>query len=236
MPNRTVETVMTRDVVSVLPDTTFKEIATLLSDNDISAVPVTDFQGRVIGVVSEADLLRRYEPPPARHRWQRRVAPFPRMRRERYLATELMTTPAHTVGTGTSIVMAARLLTNRGIRRAPVVDADGALVGIVSRHDLVRVFVRPDEDIADEIHDDVLLRELVIDPAGVDVDVREGVVTLRGQVERASLVPIAGKLVDRVDGVVDVVNQLTFATEDSHVDSGLVSQNVGVLHRLGGQH
>ncbi|HEX5115313.1 MAG TPA: CBS domain-containing protein [Pseudonocardiaceae bacterium] len=233
MKHRTVQTIMTRDVVSALPDSTFKQIATLLSENGVSALPVTDFQGRVIGVVSEADLLRRFESTP--HHWWRPATRSPRTRPDRLVATALMTTPAHTVGAETSVVRAARLLANRGIRRAPVVDAEGRLVGIVSRQDLVRVFVRPDEDIAAEIRDDVLHHAVVVDSASVDVDVLEGVVTLRGQLERASLVSIVGRLVNQVDGVVAVVNELTFAVDDSPVARGFAVPDVAVPQAFWGR-
>lgn len=229
MKRRTVGNLMTRDVVSVLPDTTFKQIATLLTQHHISAVPVTDGHNRVIGVVSEADLLRRFQPPPGH--WARRRT---RKAEARTVATELMTTPAVTVGTATDVVTAAQLLNTRNIKRLPVVDAEGRLLGIVSRHDLVGVFVRPDNDIADEIRQDVVLRGMFVEPSQVDVRVHEGVVTLRGQLERASLVAILGALVRRVDGVVDVRNQLTYERDDTHFDDGTESQNVGILHGLWG--
>lgn len=222
MQTRTVESVMTRDVVSVPPDATFKHVATLLADNNISAVPVTDVQGRVIGVVSEADLLRRLQSPPP----LRRATPrFPRMRTEPRTAADVMTTPAVTVGANATIVSAAQLFAARGFRRLPVVDTAGHLLGIVSRHDLIRVFTRADDDIAAEIRDDVLPHELLIDPATVEVRVHDGIVTLSGEVSRASLALVTGALVDRVDGVVGVVNQISFHLDDSRPEHGIVSRS-----------
>lgn len=228
MKRHTVDSVMTRDVVSVRPNATFKQIATILAERDISAVPVTDYQDRIIGIVSEADLLaQQVQPETRRFPWQRGA------RTVKTVATEIMTTPAITIGLGTDITSAARLLANRGIKRVPVVDAENRLLGVVSRHDLVRVFARPDDEIADEIRDDVFLHSLWIDPLAVHIWVNGGVVTLRGQIERRSLVPIAGTLCQRVNGVVDVVNELSYALDDSKVGDGTQPQNVGVIH---GQH
>lgn len=228
MKRHTVDTIMTRDVVSVRPNATFKQIATLLAEHDISAVPVTDYQDRIIGVVSEADLLTaQAQPEPRRFPWQRGN------RTVKTVATDLMTTPAITIGTGTDITSAARLLANRGIKRVPVVDAENRLLGIVSRHDLVHVFTRADDEIKTEISEDVFLHALWIDPLAIDIRVAEGIVTLRGQVERRSLVPIAGTLCQRVTGVVDIVNELTYALDDSKASDGTRPQNVGIIHGSG---
>ena len=231
MKQHTVDMVMTRGVVSVRPNATFKQIATLLAEHRISAVPVTDYQDRIIGIVSEADLLTaQATPEPRRFPWQRGS------RTVSTVATDLMTTPAVTIGTGTDVTSAARLLAARNIKRVPVVDADNRLLGIVSRHDLVKVFTRPDDEIRAEIRDDVFLHALWIDPLTVDVGVAEGVVTLRGQLERRSLVPIAATLVQRVTGVVDVVNELSYALDDSKIGDGTTAQNVGILHGPYGLH
>lgn len=225
MKRHTVDTIMTRNVVSVRPNATFKQIATILAEHDISAVPVTDFQDRIIGVVSEADLLtQQTQPETRRFPWQRPG------RNVATVASEIMTTPAITVGDKADITSVARLLANRGIKRVPVVDAENRLLGIVSRHDLVRVFTRPDDEITREIRRDMFEHALWVDPLTIDVRVGGGVVTLRGQVERRSLVPIAGTLCQRVTGVVDVVNELTYALDDSKVSDGTTPQNVGIIH------
>lgn len=210
MKRHTVDTVMTRDVVSVRPNASFKQIATLLAEHDISAVPVTDYQEQVIGIVSEVDLLAAQARPEIHRRpWQRSS------RTVRTVATELMTSPAITVRAGTDITAAARLLADRDIHRAPVVDDDNRLVGIVSRHDLVRVFARPDEEIRSEIGQDVFRHTLSVDPHSLDIRVADGIVTLRGQLARSSLLAVAGTMCRQVDGVVDVVNELTYALDDS---------------------
>jgi hypothetical protein len=116
------------------------------------------------------------------------------------------------------------------IKRLPVLDADDRLVGIVSRHDLVCVFVRPDNEIAAEIREDVLLRALCVAPSDFQVDVHDGVVALHGQLERRSMVALCR----RVDGVIDVTGDLTFTLDDSKVDDATVAQNVGILHGMWG--
>jgi CBS-domain-containing membrane protein len=151
-------------------------------------------------------------------------------------AEDLMTSPAITVGLDAGIVTAARLMTDHRVKRLPVVDDDDRLVGIVSRHDLVGVFVRADNEIAAEIREDVLLRALCVAPSDIEVDVHDGVVTLRGQLERRSMVTITVTLCRHVDGVVDVTGDLTFALDDSKVDDATVPQNVGILHGMWSQH
>jgi CBS domain-containing protein len=107
-----------------------------------------------------------------------------------------------------------------------VVDTENRLLGIVSRHDLVRVFARPDGEISDEIYQDVVQHALCIDPLTLNVRVSGGVVTLRGQVQRRSLVPVVGTMCHQVNGVVDVVNELSYAVDDSN-------QNIGIIHPFG---
>ena len=237
MRHRRVDSVMTADVLTVRPRTGFKHIATLLSTHDISAVPVIDGEHRVLGVVSEADLVAKYESPSMdqpplwsaarRDAWLKATATT---------AEDLMTSPAITVGVDADIAKAARLMTDHRVKRLPVVDADDRLVGIVSRHDLVRVFVRPDNEIAAEIREDVLLRALCVAPSDFEVDVHDGVVALHGQMERRSMVAVTVALCRHVDGVIDVTGDLTFTLDDSTVDDATVPQNVGILHGMWGQH
>ncbi|MEV4087964.1 CBS domain-containing protein [Nonomuraea fuscirosea] len=219
---RTVADVMTDKVVAVSATTPFKEIAETLISGSISAVPVTDDDNHVLGMVSEADLLRKEEfreqyyregyRPPLRARLRH---PKGRQKAEGDTAAELMTTPAVTVSPKASAVEAARLMDGHGVKRLAVVDYDGRLVGIVSRRDLVKLFLRGDEAIAAEVRDDVLDRSLWVDTGDVRVDVRQGVVTLSGRMERRTEAAIAVRMVGRVNGVVDVVDRLTWKTDDS---------------------
>ncbi|GAA1682799.1 CBS domain-containing protein [Nonomuraea maheshkhaliensis] len=219
---RTVADVMTDKVVAVSAATPFKEIAETLISGGISAVPVTDDDNHVLGMVSEADLLRKEEfreqfyregyRPPLRARLRH---PKGRRKAEGDTAAELMTAPAVTISPPASAVEAARLMDRHGIKRLAVVDYNGRLVGIVSRRDLVKLFLRGDEAIAAEVRDDVLDRSLWADTGDVRVDVRQGVVTLSGRMERRAEAAIAVRMTGRVNGVVDVVDRLTWKTDDS---------------------
>ena len=214
---RRVRDVMTRDVVTVDEHTPFKEITQLLADCCISAVPVLDPDARVVGIVSEADLLRKEEHPqgpPGGRLLEGRRRRATRAKATGDTAVELMTAPAITVGPDASLAEAARLLHRHQIKRLPVLDPAGPLVGIVSRADLLKVFLRSDDQIAQEVRQDIFRRALGVDPDTIGVEVREGVVTLTGQLERRSLIPITVSLVHGVDGVVEVVDRLGFEFDD----------------------
>ncbi|NUW39507.1 CBS domain-containing protein [Nonomuraea rhodomycinica] len=223
----TVADVMTGKVISVTAATPFKDIARRLVAGGISAVPVVDDDGRVIGMVSEADLLRKEEfreefyregyRPPLRARLRH---PKGRRKADGDTAAELMTSPAITVSPTASAVTAARLMDVHEVKRLAVVAPNGRLVGIVSRRDLVKLFVRSDAEIAAEIRDDVLGRSLWVDTADVTVAVDHGVVTLSGRMDRRSEAGIAVGMTGRVNGVVDVVDGLTWKIDDSAWDFG----------------
>jgi CBS domain-containing protein len=211
----TVATVMTTDVVTVGPDTVYKEVVQRMRDHRVSAVPVVDAERRVIGVVSEADLLLKEERPD-RPLGGSLVHPHgDAARAEARSAAALMASPAVTVSPEATLTVAARLMHHRHVKRLPVVDADGRLVGIVSRADLLQVFMRSDDSIAAEVRNDVLRHALAIDPETVTIAVEKGVVRLEGQVETKSLVPIAARLVGAVEGVVAVENRLRWKLDDT---------------------
>jgi CBS domain-containing protein len=217
---RRVRDVMTPEVVTVGEHAAFKEIAATVAEHRVSALPVLDDQGRVAGIVSEADLLLKEEFPegPAnRHLFRGRRRRMERAKAAGATAAELMTAPAVTVGPDASVAEAARLLHRHRIKRLPVVDPAGPLLGIVSRADLLKVFLRGDAEIAREVRQEVLLRAMWVDPDTVTVHVRDGVVTLTGQLERRSLIPIAVSLVHGLDGVVDVADRLSFDVDDSPI-------------------
>jgi CBS domain-containing protein len=209
MSKLTVGDVMTRDVCVVRRSTPLKEVARRLAEHRISAMPVLDEEDRLLGVVSEADLVRRGRGArTSRHRW------FGRARPGGDSAKDLMTTPAITISPETDVSRAARLMESRGVKRLVVVDPEERLVGIVSRADLVRVFLRDDDEIRAEIVSDVLVRKLWADPELVDVRVSDGIVTLSGRLQQRSQIPVAVRLVGAVDGVVDVVNRLGHTVDD----------------------
>ncbi|MEU2338474.1 CBS domain-containing protein [Streptomyces sp. NPDC006654] len=201
---------MTRTVVALRTGATFKDIVRTMGEWHVSALPVLDGDGRVTGVVSEADLLpkevyREGGENPREH--LRHLADT--RKADAVTAGELMTAPAVTVLPGASLAHAARLMARRGVKRLPVVGHDGALVGIVSRSDLLKVFLRDDEDIAAEVRRQVVGHLFGTFPAPVAVEVCDGVVTLTGRVEDTVLVPLATLLARSVPGVVDVHCALT---------------------------
>lgn len=222
-----VQDVMTTDVASVHADTPFKDIAEVLIARAVSAVPVVDGDGRVLGVVSEADLLRKEEfreqyyhegyRPPLRARLRARLGQQGGVRTKAAgeTAADLMTSPAVTATPDTTTVAAARLMDEHGVKRLPVVDSDGRLRGVVSRHDLLKTFVRPDGEIEREVRTEVLGRSLWADTSKVGVHVHQGVVTLTGRMDRHSDARIAVRLTRRVSGVVDVVDELRWDEDDA---------------------
>jgi CBS domain-containing protein len=221
MRHRTVEEVMTHQVVTAQRDTPFKTVAALLARNDVSAVPVVDSRNHPVGIVSQADLLRKESAQPDQNGrpgvWMR---PRDRHRAEAETAEGLMTRTVFTARPGWTLVEAAQLMDRHHVKRLPVVDEADALVGIVSRGDLLGVFLRPDGAIRQEIVHDVLQSTLFVTPGAVQAEVRDGVVTLRGTLARRSLVPIALRLCRAVDGVVAVHDQLSFTFDDRRVDLG----------------
>ena len=206
---------MTTSVVTVDRLTPYQDIDRVLTEHKISGVPVLKMGRHVVGVVSESDLLAAEDKTVRQARLAAQSPRSWRLRRPRrtgLTAGTLMTAPAITIHPDATIPSAARLMNTHQVRRLPVVDEDGKLVGIVSRRDLLSVFLRPDEDLAHDVRR--VLDELPLtNPADIGVTVRHGVVTLTGVFESASerykdLVPVALRLVWDVDGVVDVVNAL----------------------------
>ncbi|MFC4060626.1 CBS domain-containing protein [Planomonospora corallina] len=222
----TVKNVMTVDVAAVTANAPFHTIAELLIDRGVSGVPVVDADQRVVGVVSEADLLRKEEfkeryygeeyRPPLRTRLRHHLAADGDVQRRAAgeTAEELMTSPAVTVTPSSSVIMAARLMDRHGVKRLPVVGDDGVLLGIVSRRDLIRVFVRSDHEIERRVREDVIVRNLWADPQSVRITVREGVVTLSGELETRSQAATAVHVTRNLDGVVDVIDELGWGKDD----------------------
>ena len=213
-----VQDVMTRNVASVREGTAYREIVDVLADRHVTAAPVVDETRRVLGVVSEADLMYKVEFQ-GRPR-ERRILPDRHRREARAkagatLAADLMTAPPVTITPDATIVEAARLMDARGVKRLPVVDDLGRLVGIVTRGDLLKVHLRPDAGIRRDVVEEVLWRSLGVPGDVVDVTVDRGVVTLTGQVERRSTAQLAVRLTRQVSGVVEVVDALGYAIDDA---------------------
>jgi CBS-domain-containing membrane protein len=214
--HRTVADVMTTRVHVANPQTPFKLLVRLLDENRIRAVPIVDLRGMPLGVVSETDLLLK-----ERHgAFDPGVLNLRRNRREQakadgLVASDLMTAPAITVSTSTSLAEAARTMHDRNVRRLVVVDERGRIAGIVTRSDLLQVFLRSDEDLREDIVAKVIPAILVAEAASVDVDVRSNVVTLAGEVDRRSDAEILTRVTREMDGVVGVVSQLTYRWDDT---------------------
>ncbi|MER6415814.1 CBS domain-containing protein [Streptomyces humidus] len=219
---RIVGEVMTCEVVEAHQETSFKDVARLLDRHRISGLPVVDGDDKVVGVISQTDLIRHQAARSPKVRARRfRLPPGRSARRAGdptglVTARELMSTPAVTVHPEQRVADAARMMERHGVERLPVVDEEDRLIGIATRRDLLRVFLRTDDEISREIQDEVLPGAVGRPVHGVAVTVRDGMVTLKGDLDDAD-VPRAIRLTYRVDGVVGVVNRLT-----AHSGSGPV--------------
>ncbi len=202
-----VQDVMTIDVITVTPEHSLKEAARLMVDNRISGLPVVEDGSVVVGIITEADFLVR--------------DPGPRPRLLRMFIDDTLPTPGESVGdvmtthpkvvmAETTVAEAGRTMANKNVKRLPVVDSDGHLIGIISRSDIVKAFARPDDVIEDEVRQDVLDRILMFAPDLIEVTVDEGVVTLEGRLPEEADARLLGELTRRLDGVVRVVSKLSW--------------------------
>jgi CBS domain-containing protein len=227
MKHDKVGSLMTMDVVRALYATPVDEAARLLAGDRIGGLPVVDEDDRVIGVLSATDLAapraappdpgrsRRFPGLPARPSAARRRTPETTAR----TAGQLMSAPPVTAHAEDTIAEAARTMARRGVNRLPVLDEEDRLVGIVTRRDLLRVYLRSDADIRDEVTDEVLVRVLRLMPRSIDVVVADGVVTLAGRLESRSEAEIAVAMTRQIDGVVAVVGELTWRLDDTRLRS-----------------
>jgi CBS domain-containing protein len=223
---------MTTAVLSVPIDAPFAEVARVLFTGGVRAVPVLDGEDRLLGVVSEGDLLataERGDPVPGHS------GPWQRLLRRRHAAAapgragattagELMTTPVTTIPPEASVARAARCMREHGLGWLPVVEESGRVVGVLGRSDLLRVFSRADREIRDEVADEVIGRMLLVDPRRIAIDVDHGVVTLEGQLDTRADTEVAVRFVERIEGVVAVVDRLTY-----HYDERLADTKIAPL-------
>jgi len=212
-----VSDVMTTDVVSVGAQTPYREIVDTLAERKVSAVPVVDAFDRVIGVVSESDLLHKIEFSDGggeRRLFEGRRRRAARSKAAADVAADLMSAPAVTTMPDAPIAVAARRMDAEQVTRLPVVNELGRLTGIVTRSDLLRVFLRSDADIRQDVVNEVLRKVLAVDPGTMRVSVHDGVVTIEGRVDRRSAAAHAIRVSHAIPGVVDVVDKLDYEFDD----------------------
>jgi CBS domain-containing protein len=220
-----VRDLMTPEVVTVHPTTPIKDVAKSLVEHRISGMPVVDDGGRVVGVVSEGDLLFKEQAPDSvERRPLTRIfgdSPESRAQLNKVLAStagDAMTTPAITVTADSLVADAAATMIRGRVNRLPVVEGD-VLVGVVSRADIVRAFVRSDEQLADAIREDVLYGALWLDPRSLDVVVSDGKARIRGEVERRSEAGMIERITAMVPGVTGVTTELTWKLDDRQIEA-----------------
>jgi len=219
-----VGSIMRKTVVTVRRETPLRDVARLLVEHSISGVPVVDDVETVLGIVSEADfVIREGGTVPARARLFDRLfggdggpAAEELAKIHATTAGEAMTAPAITVAPDTALSEAARIMVRQAINRLPVVKA-GRLVGIVSRADLVRAFVRTDEDLRTAIVEDVIRRAMWLDDRELGVEVIEGRVRITGTLEKRSDAVILERLVEQVPGVIAVVVDTAWRIDDADI-------------------
>jgi CBS domain-containing protein len=221
----TVRDVMTQTVLSVGPDAPLKDVARELIEHRISGLPVVDQSGKVVGVISEGDLLAK-----GQRRGSIHHRPLARLfgesaetrrllaKAEASTAGEAMTTPAITIEASQPIDAAATLMIERQINRLPVTEG-GKLIGIVTRSDVVGTFARSDETLADVIRHDVLLQALWLDPATFEVTVTNGAAAISGEVERRSTATVLEHMVGMVPGIVSVRVDVKWTLDDRDIEA-----------------
>jgi CBS domain-containing protein len=207
MTHAQVKDVMTADVVAVRADASYRDLVAQLRTHRVSGFPVVDDDGKVVGVVSESDLLAAGTPGSKHlafhHHQQDPPAAAP-------AAADLMTHPAVTIGSDEPVRRAAALMSARKLRRLPVVDHGGRLVGILSRADVLSVFARPDEEIRREVTQDVITDGFFLDPAPFTVTVKDGIVTLAGHLGSVILGRNIADQVRHLEGVAAVRDRFSY--------------------------
>ncbi len=195
---------MTTEVFTVSPTTPIKEAAQLMFRHRVSGLPVVEEDGTLTGIITEADFLRLEV--------ARGEADDPMPVEE---VAEIMTRGVVTIGSEEGLAEAAKIMVVQDVKRLPVVDDQERLLGIISRLDIVAVFTRPDEVIEDEIREDLVRRVLFVDPDVIEVSVRGGVVTFRGEIGTRNESRLLEELARRLDGVMRVENELSWRVDDT---------------------
>jgi CBS domain-containing protein len=216
-----VSELMTEKVLTIGPEAPIKDVAKVLITNGISGLPVCDIEGRVLGVISEGDILYKEHDPAEGHlggplRWivDGTLNSAAVNKAKALTARKAMTAPALTIAPWESVSEAARIMCQRHVNRLPVVK-DGLLVGIITRADLVRAFTRTDAEIERELTEDVVERTMWIDTGNVEVSVKDGVATLSGRLDQRSDVELLYRLVARVPGVLAIESTVAWNVDDT---------------------
>jgi CBS domain-containing protein len=210
-----VQDVMTRNVVVAHEDDRFPRLVRLMRDYGVSALPVIDSSRRIAGVVSEADLLLKEDAQLLHPRFfEGHHRKAERQKARGYVARELMTAPAITIDAQATVVEAAHILHAERIKRLPVVDPNGYILGVVSRVDVLGAFLRDEDEIVADVQR-VLGDHLMVPVGSVQVDVKDSVVLLAGSVERRTAVNAIVDRVRRVEGVADVIERITWDYDDA---------------------
>jgi CBS domain-containing protein len=212
-----VRDIMTTDPIRVGPDTLLKEAARLMVRHQVSGLPVVDESGNLVGMVTEGDFLRQEADRERPYGASLLDALFGEGVVEIASAEtvgEVMSRDLVTITPDAGIGEAARIMTHHSIKRLPVLDTDGALIGIISRADVVNAFTKPDDVIEDEVREDIVRRLLFLDPDTIDVNVSDGIVTLRGELENRTEAQLLEELTRRIAGVVRVVSEVTYQVDD----------------------
>jgi CBS domain-containing protein len=212
---------MTTDPVKVTGDTRLKEAARLMVRHRVSGLPVVDGAGRLIGIVSEGDFIRQEAGRDKPHGVSLLDAVFGEGELQAVGAetvAEVMTRSVVTITPEATVGEAARVMGRRNVKRLPVVDLDGELIGIVSRADVVGAFTKPDDVIEDEVREDIIRRLLFLDPDLVQVSVNDGVLTLEGELENRTEAHLLEELARRIAGVVRVESRLRYKVDDRKLE------------------
>ena len=213
----TVKDVMSTHVMAVRPSASYKEMATVLHEQRVSAFPVIDEDNKVIGVVSEADLLTKEALEGTVPRTLLSLQERVRKQTNAVTAADLMTKPPVTIGPDEPVTRAARLMFDRRVKRLPVISEDGTLIGIVTRSDVLSVYSRPDAQIQHQVTQGLILGTFLCDPATFTVTVKDGIVTIEGTPETS---PVGHGIIDAVrhmEGVVAVRDRLSYPQDSPYL-------------------
>lgn len=218
MAKLTVRDLMDPNPATVTTRTPFKDLAALLTEEERGGVPVLDRHGKVVGVVAEADMLKKQglQRAPDSPRPVRRVYRARWSRATGACAGEVMTTRPPVIGPDATVAEAARLMDRQHCVCLPVVGPSGKLAGVVTPRDLLRVFLRPDSKIAEDVGREILAGGFAAAPGSVTAEVANGIVTVSGTARSKSMLPAVATAIRGVDGVVDVEGQLGYAVDDTH--------------------